>query len=232
MPKSFFERSKIMTRFFATFVLGASVMLGFSGGNSNASVTIYDDFPGASLNNSLWIPSGNVSVGGGILTLGNPTGGWVSTYSTQTYGDATALQGYVFKVASDTTNNGIYNYMGVRDKVNGDYAVITTQGGSYYQIDVNGTLEGSHFSINSGDMVELRRTTSNWEVYINGGVSPVASSVDAGTLSSGDNARLFMAVDPDHSYSYDWVGVNAIPEPAGLTLLGLTLVPMIRRRRC
>ncbi len=216
-----------MNRLFATVVLGAFTVLGWS---ASGSAAVYDDFSGNSLNGSLWTNvSGTVNVSGGLATVGM-AGSWSSMFSTQSMGDASAQQSYFFKIGS-YANSGGWQYFGLRDPSNGHYANLRVPGADQVTLDVTGSDEPGQFTGVAGDLVELRRTATNWQVYLNGGATPVLQSAGTGLLGPGDDARFFIAQSPDSTASYDYVAIGAVPEPAGLVLLGLAAAPMIRRRR-
>jgi len=213
---------------FAVILGGLALTVG--AGSAKAAVTIYDDFPGNSLNASLWTNvAGTVTVSGSNAIVGDPNA-WSSMYSTQSVGDASVLQSYFFKIGN-YSNNGGYQYFGLRDPNNGHYANLRVPGSNQVVLDITGTDEPGQFTGVAGDLVELRRTATNWQVYVNGSNTPVLQSSGTGSIGAGDDARIFLAQSPGSTASYDYVAIGAVPEPAGLALLGLTALPMMCRRR-
>lgn len=196
---------------------------------SAATLSIYDDFPGTSVNGALWpTVNGSVTVSGSNVHVSDPTN-WSSLYSTA-IGNGAAEQSYVFKVVDFPTTSGS-QYFGVRDPNTGHYAWLrkpTGNGAGWLVLDVTGSDEPGSFTAQSNDVIELVRTATNWQVYQNGNL--VLQSAGTGLLDSNDNAYFFLATSPGEDASYDYVG-TMVPEPAAMAMIGWGLGVILIRRK-
>jgi hypothetical protein len=102
----------------------------------------------------------------------------------------------------------------------GNSAYIRNFGG--WKCLVNGTDAGNAFTPVAGDVLELRRTSTNWQVYQNGDL--VSQSTGLGFAPS-ETAQILMTVNPNEgTLSIGHVGTNTVPEPAScIILLSATL---------
>lgn len=202
---------------------------------ASAAPVIYDHFDGDTLDTALWQGvSGTVTVGASQVTLGDENG-WTGMSSTQDFGDASAEASYIFKVTGITTDESTNQVFGLRDTNTSRHVEIAKSYSYYTALFIDGNLVSDYFVMTNNSEIELRRTADNWQVYQNGSLVAESGSGVIGSFQDYDGAavRLSLAYGPGNpaTVAYDYVAIEAIPEPGMLSLAGAGAVVLMRRRR-